>query len=499
MPMKARASRATRLYQILQALLRALVRCFFRQVHVAGLDNIPLDRGGVLVSWHPNGLVDPGLILTKFPFPVVFGARHGLFKWPLLGLLLRGLGTVPIYRRQDQKKGGPDRGADNARSLDALADRVATGAYSALFPEGVSHDLPHLAGLKSGAARLYYAARAKQQRGMTPPAILPVGLHYDKKKVFRSRAVVWFHPPLNLPEELDVSPPEDEAPEAARERARKLTDEIEHVLTDVVHATDDWEIHALLHRGRKLIRAERAARAGARPSKPDVADKTVGFARIRAAYYHRIETHPEEVTSLKTRVAEYDRALRALGIEDHDLDHDPRLASPWLGIILFLQVLFVFLFLPPLLLVGYLVNGPTALLVLGLSKLGADKKKDVATIKILAGGTLFPLTWAAAAVLGAMAHVELHAAFKSLPDTPIMAGVALALLAAVGGAMSLRYLHVAQETLAAARIRLTRSRRKVAISRLQLERAELFDDLMKLAEGIDLPGSLAQDGSLSPD
>lgn len=497
--MTAGTSRATRLYRILQALLRVLVRCFFRQVHVAGLDNVPMDRGGVLVSWHPNGLVDPGLILTKFPFPVVFGARHGLFKWPLLGLLLRGLGTVPIYRRQDQKKGGPDRGADNAKSLDALAGRVAEGAYSALFPEGISHDLPHLAGLKSGAARLYYSARTKQRPGMTPPAILPVGLHYDKKKVFRSRAVVWFHPPLELPPDLDVSPPEEEDPTVAKERARKLTEEMERVLTHAVHATDDWEIHALLHRGRKLIRAERAARSGARPSKPDVTDKTVGFARIRAAYYHRLETHPEQVSALRDRVGEYDRSLRALGIEDHDLDHDPRLASPWLGIILFLQVLFVFLFLPPLLLVGYSINGPTALVVLLLSKLGAEKKKDVATIKILAGGLLFPLTWAAAAALGAMAHSELHAVFKSIPDTPILAGTTLALLAAVGGAMSLRYLHVAQETLAAVRVRLTRARRKVAVSRLRLERAELFDDLMKLAEGIALPGSLAEDGSLSAD
>ncbi len=485
--------RAPHLYAILQALLRLLVRCFFREVHVAGVENVPLVRGGVLVSWHPNGLVDPGLILTTFPQMVVFGARHGLFFWPLLGSLLRGLGTVPIYRKQDLR--GKDRTQDNAKSLDALAVRVAHGSFSALFPEGISHDLPHLAELKTGAARLYYSARTQKSAG-PPPVIVPVGLHYDAKKVFRSRALVWFHPPLELPPELDVTPAPDEAVEPAKARAKALTDEIERVLTGVVHATDDWKLHEVLHRGRKLIRAERARRAGAPSIKPKVADKTVGFARIRHAYYQRLTTHPEEVAALRARVSEYDGEMRALGIEDHELDRDPRLASAWLGAILVLQFLLVFLFLPPLLLVGYVVNGPTALIVLALSKLGANKKKDVATIKMLAGGVLFPLTWIAAGILGALAHEQLHAAYRSIPDRPILAGVLLALLAVIGGAISLRYLHVAQETLASIRVRLTKARRKVHVSRLLVERADLYDALMALADGIELPGKLGSDGSL---
>ena len=46
--------------------LRALVGVFFREVVVSGEDNVPTDRGGVLVAWHPNGLLDPGLIVTTF-------------------------------------------------------------------------------------------------------------------------------------------------------------------------------------------------------------------------------------------------------------------------------------------------------------------------------------------------------------------------------------------------------------------------------------------------
>lgn len=485
---------ASRMYRFMQSGLRVLVRAFFREKDVAGMDLIPEDRGGILVAWHPNGLVDPGLILTSFPGQVVFGARHGLFRWPGLNYLLKGLGTVPIYRASDLK--GKGRSTDNQKSLSALADRVAGGSFSALFPEGVSHDLPHIADLKTGVARLYYQARQAQSRG-TPPVIIPVGLHYDRKKVFRSRALVWFHEPIELPALLDITPGESEDPESQRERVRALTKEIEHILQDVVHGTDDWELHGVLHRGRKLIRAERAKRAGARSMRPTIEDRTMGFARVRKAYYHRLQTHPEEVAKLKARVQAYDEDLRALQLEDHELDADPKLADRWLFLLLFLQVLGVFLFLPPLILLGYLVNGPSALLLLLITKLGAKKRKDVATIKILVGTILFPLTWIAVFFVGALAHGQLREIYPSLTASPWVAGGMLALFSALGGAAGLRYLHVAKRTANAARVRFTKTRRKVSVARLRVERGELYDRLIELAQGIELPGRVAADGRVT--
>ena len=90
-------------YQKVRRLVSALLQTFFYKVEVTGLDNIPTDRGGLLVSWHPNGMIDPGLILSFFPRQIVFGARHGLFSWPILGNIMKNMGTVPIYRRQDLK------------------------------------------------------------------------------------------------------------------------------------------------------------------------------------------------------------------------------------------------------------------------------------------------------------------------------------------------------------------------------------------------------------
>jgi 1-acyl-sn-glycerol-3-phosphate acyltransferase len=477
--------------------LRTLSRMFFRELEVVGQTDVPLDRGGIVVSWHPNGLVDPWLILAHFPRPVVFGARHGLFRWPVFGALLRRLGTVPIYRAADAVTADPERRRQaNSRSLEALARAVAAGSYAALFPEGVSHDEPHPVELKTGAARLYYLARQLAPAGAAPPAIIPVGLHYDEKRLFRSSVLVWLHPPVELPASLDVTPPPDETEAAGRDRARELTGEIERVLHDVVHATDDWAIHHALHRTRKLVRAERAARAGADPGRPGIHEKALGFARVRTAYYSLVTGAPAAVAALRGRVEGYDADLQALGLDDHELDRAPRLVSPWLVALVLMQAALVFLLLPPLLLVGYVVNGPTALALLGLCRVATRQKKDVATIKVLVGLVLFPLTWAGAGLLAAAGNQALGRLFPGLPSGPMIVGIAVALLGAVGGVAALRYLRVARQTWRAVRVRLTRRLRRAAIDRLRGERARIHDDLISISEGLPLPGAVAPDGSI---
>ncbi len=487
-------------YTFVVKLVHVLLRLFFRRVEVTGLEHVPAQGGGILVSWHPNGMIDPALIFETFPRQVVFGARHGLFKIPVLGSILRSVHTVPIYRAQDMKKGGSEeaRRAANQRSIDALSDSIVEGRFSALFPEGVSHDAPHLMDLKTGVARFYYRARQLEAEGDPHPVIIPIGLHYDEKRLFRSNVLVAYHPPIELPEELAITPPEDEPREVRRERYRAFTDEVERVLEDVVHATESWEVHHLMHRARKLVRAERAQRADASLEAPTMEERTRGFARIWQGYQARRDTHPEEVAAFRDALTEYDQDLRALQIEDHELDRAPRLVNAWLGLLLLLQSVLVYFLLPPLLLVGWIVNLPPALLLMLLTKSAAKRKKDEASIKVLAGSVIFPLTWLTASVLAGWGHSVLHDMYPGIPDAFVTAGVMTFLLSFVGGAVSLRYLRIARETARAIRVRLTRERRRMTIARLRVDRAELFEMLMALGEGLDLTGRVRDDGTIGP-
>jgi len=491
----------SRVYDSLVGFARFVIRRFFRKVEVTGLEYLPQDGGGILVSWHPNGLIDPVLILAHFPRQVIFGARHGLFRWPVLGQLMKAAGTVPIYRAIDASSLDPEaRRAANTSSLDALANQVALGSFSCLFPEGDSHDSPHLLELKSGAARFYYRARQLGAGSEENPVIIPVGLHYDNKKAFRSNALVAFHPPLALDEFLERVPDEDtEPPEAFRERVSRLTAEIDRTLREVVHATESWEIHHLMHRVRKLARSERAARAGASLSKPDIAERTLAFARVWAGYYTRLESHPEAVADLRAKVTTYNDEMRALGVEDHELDDPPSLVNGWLIALLLLQVVLVFLVLPPVILVGALVNGPPALLLWALSKVASKRKKDEATVKVFVGMVAFPMAWVGVGVLAALAHEAVVEAWPVVPDTPIAVFLAASGLSLLGGMLSLRYLHVVRETAHAVRVRLTRARARVTIARLRVERSELYNEVVALVGELDLPGAVRADGTVVPE
>ncbi len=475
-------------------LARLLVRIFFRQVEVEGLENIPTDGGGIVVSWHPNALVDPVLILASMPRPVIFGARSGLFRWPLLGWLMKSVGTVPIHRTQDRHDLSPeDRHQANLRSLDTLAQAVARGGFSCLFPEGDSHDSPHLLAIKTGAARFYYRARLLQPDA-PPPAIIPVGLHYDAKRKFRSKVLVRFHPPLELPPSMDVTPAEGEPMEQARSRVKQLTGTIEQVLREVVHATESWELHHHMHRASKLLRAERAKRAGAQLTRPTMLEKEVGFWRMWAGYHRWRELEPAKTQALVDRVAAYEDQLAALGLRDHELDRPPEGGKGLKAALLLGQVIAAFVIFPTLIFLAGAVNiGPYLLIRYG-SRMAAKKRKDHATLKLAAGVVLYPIAWGVAATLAAGASYMLHEVDPLIPAAPAQAAIVVVLLSIAGGAAAIHYMRRVRETARALRVRITRARQRVALAQLRVERAELADILERSEEGVDLPGSVSADG-----
>ncbi len=487
-------------YRILRSCVRILTRVFFREIACEGAGRVPRDRGGLVVAWHPNGLVDPALILANFPGRIIFGARHGLFRWPVLGFLMRRLGTVPIYRFSDESdKNRVARKEANERSLEGLARELVRGSYSALFPEGVSHDKPHLSEIKTGAARLYYRAAELTGSEGPEPVIIPVGLHYDRKEIFRSRVLVCFHAPIPIAPEMRLVPGDEVGIARRRELCRALTDDIEDTLVEVVRVTEDWELHHLMHRLRKLTRAERAARAGSTPERPSISERELGFARVWYAYGIRRKSHPDEIESLTREVAKYDRDLQAIGLEDHELSQDPQLMSPLWVALSVLQFVAVFLLLPPILIVGYAINALPYYLLRRLVPLVSKETKDAATAKILGGIILFPLTWGLAAYLAAKAHHELHLMFPSIPDVPVIAGVTTVVLAVAGGALALIYSELSQATLRAVRVRITRRTLNDAVTGLRRERARIYERVDRLMQGLPLPGRVAEDGRIVSD
>ncbi|HBU48895.1 MAG TPA: hypothetical protein DEB46_11345 [Myxococcales bacterium] len=487
-------------YAGIRRLVQILCSAFFREIEVIGEDNVPRSRGVLFIAWHPNGMLDPMLLVATAPRHPRFGARHGIFRWPLLGSLLRKAGVVPVYRAMDLRGGhsAPDVKARNAASLTALAEVLASGGIAGLFPEGVSHDAPHPQDLRTGAARIYYEARDLCS-GVERPLIIPVGLHYDRKALFRSKALVVYHPPMELPESLDRDPSPGEDDTVGRRRARELTALMDQQLQLAVMATTDWQTHHLLHRTRKLVRAERAFRGGASPGRAKVKERILGFRRVWLAHQALEKSCPGAVDALRFDVQAYQDDLRALGLKDHELDNSPAFANWGISFLLIIQLVFSHLLLPPLMAVGYLVNGPVALLLRLICWVFASEKKDYATIKLFAGAVIFPVTWLAIGMISARYFDEIRTFYPTLPGAPWSLGVFCSVLAVLGGVLAVRNLRLAQRMRRAVRVRLTRRRQITAIEHLRSTRAAIYDRLMTASHELDLPGEVAADGRIIDD
>jgi 1-acyl-sn-glycerol-3-phosphate acyltransferase len=491
----------SRSYRALVFAVRGLLHTFFRRIEVSGLENVPASSGGLIVAWHPNALVDPALIFISCPGQVVFGARHGIFSWPVIGRIVRAIGTVPIYRAEDSPGTATDdqRRSANQESLEALAAAVARGAFTVLFPEGLSHDDPSPRELKTGAARIYYQSVAETPPGKAPPVLLPVGLHYDEKHLFGSSALIVYHPPLVLDAELSTPPPPAAPEEDRRAQYRALTEKIEESLKNIVYATENWKLHHLLHRARKLVRAERAVRAGVRLPQPTMAEQVLAFRRLWTGYNERIQSHPDQVKQLLNRIRRYDRKLAALGIDDHELDSKPTAATGWNDALLVLQTLLVFVLLPPLVLFGLLVNVPPAVLVWLISKRRSQFEKDEATIKIFAGSVAFPVAWVLVAVITAGTAGDLLASNGANVATSLSVGFIAFLAGAFGGYLTLHYARLAVLTIRKIRLRIMHRDHAAAFASLRATRSELCDEVLELATGLDLPGTVLPDGRVLDD
>ena len=184
------------LYETLRAAARVALRWYYGDVIVQGRERIPTDGPVLVVANHPNALVDAMLVATSIRRRILITAKATLFEHSLLGPFLNLVGVVPLQRAQDVRAAARDGSAvsRNQGAIDRVTRSFRENGVVLIFPEGISHDQPMLAPLKTGAARI--ALRARQAG--THMLLLPVGLVFEEKERPRSRVLVRIGEPLDL-------------------------------------------------------------------------------------------------------------------------------------------------------------------------------------------------------------------------------------------------------------------------------------------------------------
>ncbi|RJV00926.1 MAG: hypothetical protein DWC06_04455 [Candidatus Poseidoniales archaeon] len=250
---------------------RVLMSTWFREISVIDVENLPTDRGSVIVSWHPGGLFDN--MLTK-------------------GLLPGKQVTFDGQLSDDEE-------------LEELASRVALGENIVVFPEGESHNSPKIKQIRDCAAKI--ALRAVELSNGKDPVIIPVGIHYSKKYYFRERAAITVERPIEVKGSVD-----------------ELSKIISGEISRASQSQDDWKDRELIWKARSIISAERKRMSDESNAKPSYGEAVLGARRVRAAWEWFAVNNKESCQTLEIRTREHMELIDSYNLRPYDIDSRPK-------------------------------------------------------------------------------------------------------------------------------------------------------------------------------
>ncbi len=386
------------LLHALPGVSRGAVNLYYHAT-LAGEDPPP-SGPALFVANHPNSGFDPAFVAASARRPIRFLAKAPLFDQPIIGSLLKACGAIPVYRRKDDP-GLMDR---NVEMFAAVQEALASGSAVGIFPEGISHNRPSMAPLRTGAARICLGA-AERYDGAFP--IVPVGILLRQKERFRSPAVAVVGPAVGWDDLAGRGPDDTDA-------VRELTSRVEESLHKVTLNLEDWEDAPAIRFAEAVYAAEFRL-----PRRRD--DRVRRERRIAAILAKLRRSDPDRLAGITDRSVRFAELLAAVGARPGDLERRraPRAAGLWS-----LRHSLLFLGAGPLALLGHVVF----LVPYQVTDLVGSRRvleRDVrATYKLLWGAVLYS-AWIALLTAAAGILVDLRLIPLVLTGMPALGLVTL--------------------------------------------------------------------------
>ncbi len=358
-------------YRFVRAVVAFALGLFYRLEVVRRLDDL---SGPVMfVGNHPNSLVDPALVFVLTDRPVTFLAKEPLFRTPVFGWVLKGLGALPVFRKQDH----PGKMEKNEGTLEAAAKALSEGKAITIFPEGKSHSEPQLSDIKTGCARIAH----RVARGATALRIVPVGLTYAQKHRFRSRVHV------EVGEAILVQAVGEQTPDEEQEWVRALTAGVGDALRRVTLNLEEWDDLEIVETADQLF----ALRNGYREKDPERLRMIAkGASILRAEQPERFDELKEDLQSFRARLE-----MVSADPQDLSLHYD----SQRVGFFVLRNLAALFFGLP-LFAVGLSLFAAPFLLLRVVSRVVPVARDRVGTLKLVSSLVLAPVWWTGLSVAG---------------------------------------------------------------------------------------------------
>lgn len=287
-------------------LIRGIGTHFNKEAEIGGMIFLPAAKGQASTSVDIAEIHGPEEIRVKRPFKTQLAVTQltGRDDVDETGNLTNpDLKSIRDGYQGTKYKLAPH--IDQTKVYEAVFDRLRNGGCVGIFPEGGSHDRTGLLPIKAGVAIMALGAMADSPN--IDLKIVPVGMNYFHAHKFRSRAVVEFGQPIEIPTELVEMYKHGQR----RDAIGTLLDTVYQGLATVTVQTPDYDTLMLIQAARRLYKP-----TGKKLPLPYV----VELNRRLAMGYERYKDDPRIVTISKD-VKEYNKQLRYLNIRDHQVQY----------------------------------------------------------------------------------------------------------------------------------------------------------------------------------
>ncbi|POW11904.1 hypothetical protein PSTT_04978 [Puccinia striiformis] len=201
---------------------------------------------------------------------------------------------------------------DQTQMYGKVFDKLKNGGCLGIFPEGGSHDRTDLLPLKAGVSIMALGAMSSNPE--ITVRIVPVGLSYFHPHRFRSRAVVEFGTPIEIPQELvrDFEKGDDHKKAAIG----KVMELVYDGLKSVTVQAPDYDTLQVIQAARRLYRP---------PDRHVSLSTVVELNKRFITGYLRYKDEPR-VMALQSKTLEYNKSISYLGLKDHQVE---KVNRPW--------------------------------------------------------------------------------------------------------------------------------------------------------------------------
>ncbi len=180
--------------QIVQIYLQIGFIFFYKKIKVFGKENIPKNKGVILVANHQNSLIDALLIATNYGINTYYIARAKVFNNSIVRTLLSSINMLPIYRARDGFETLSKNEAVFQKCYKILEDNKAI----LIFPEGSHNIQRRIRAITKGFTRIAFGTLENNPN--TEVVIIPVGLNYSNHSAYASKVSIYYGKPISANE-----------------------------------------------------------------------------------------------------------------------------------------------------------------------------------------------------------------------------------------------------------------------------------------------------------